>query len=364
MKTIKTLLCGCDDHEKKLVTQTAVGLEKPELKKWDNTTAGRAEMIRYLTDIARRKQARQNIFAYEASGAGFGLHDDLWEHGIICHVLAPTKMKKSSEDRKKKTDAKDALRILEALRSSYLAGNELPEIWVPDPQMRDDREVVRTRVDMGKRISKEKTRILSLLRKYSVRPPDRVGKRWSSKFYEWLRCLAAGEAPGLSPGARVSLTSKILQLHFLKEQEKHLDKAVKTLSETERYRESAEVLMSLEGVGILTAMIFLVELGDPKRFRNRRKVAAYFGLAPTSFESGEASDRKGRICRGGASRARRVICQAVWYQIGHTQSVKKEFKRMVKRNPKKKKKAVVALMRKLTIRMWHMVCEVQEEQAA
>ena len=45
---------------------------------------------------------------------------------------------------------------------------------------------------------------------------------------------------------------------------------------------------------------------------------------------------------------------------GRSQSVKKEFKRMVKRNPKKKKKAVVALMRKLTIRMWHMVEQTQK----
>ena len=79
MKSIKTLLCGCDDHEKKLVIQTAAGLENPELKKWDNTPAGREDMIRHLKDIARRKKAKQIVFAYEASGAGFGLYDELWK---------------------------------------------------------------------------------------------------------------------------------------------------------------------------------------------------------------------------------------------------------------------------------------------
>lgn len=364
MKTIKTLLCGCDDHEKTLVTQTAVGRDEPELKRWANTVEGRGEMIRYMEAMAKKKRAKQIVFAYEASGAGFGLHDELWENGIICHVLAPTKMKKSTEDKRKKTDAKDALRIMEALRSSYLAGNELPEVWVPDPQTRDDREVVRTRVDIGKQIGMGKTRVLSLLRKYSIRAPEHVGKRWSAKFYEWLRGLAEGKIAGLAPGARVALTTKLLHLEFLKGQQSLLDKAVKTLSETERHREPARALMSLHGVGILTAMIFLVELGDPDRFRNRRKVAAYFGMAPTSFESGEANDRKGHICRGGASRARRVICQAVWYRIAHDPSVKSEYNRMVKRNPNKKKKIVVALMRKLTIRMWHLVGQARKSDAA
>ncbi len=63
-------------------------------------------------------------------------------------------------------------------------------------------------------------------------------------------------------------------------------------------------LTSIIGVGTLTAMVFLTEMGDLNRFPNRRKLKAYVGLAPTSHESGEIKDRKGHIARRGSSRLR------------------------------------------------------------
>jgi transposase len=46
-------------------------------------------------------------------------------------------------------------------------------------------------------------------------------------------------------------------------------------------------------------MVFLTEIGDLNRFANRRQLAAYLGLAPAAFESGDRDDRKGRITRQG-----------------------------------------------------------------
>ena len=47
------------------------------------------------------------------------------------------------------------------------------------------------------------------------------------------------------------------------------------------------------GVGVLTALVFLTELGDLSRFTNRRQLAAYLGLVPSSYETGKTNDRKG-----------------------------------------------------------------------
>jgi len=104
----------------------------------------------------------------------------------------------------------------------------------------------------------------------------------------------------------------------------------------------------------LTAIVFLTELGDLSRFANRRQIAAYLGLAPSSNESGERSDRKGHITHQGSSRVRKVLCQATWARVRYHEEEKIIYERIKAKNPKKKKIAVVASMRRLAVRMWHL----------
>ncbi len=109
----------------------------------------------------------------------------------------------------------------------------------------------------------------------------------------------------------------------------------------------------LQGVGALTALVFLTEVGDPRRFHNRRQIAAYLGLIPASHESGSRSDCKGHITRQGPSRVRRVLCQATWTRTRFENADQAAYQRVVQRNPKHKKIAVVATMRRLAIQIWH-----------
>ena len=86
------------------------------------------------------------VIGYEASTHGFCLYDDCRDAGVECFILAPTKMRKSRKDQKKKTDEADAQLILETIKGHILAGNELPSIWIPDDKTRADRETVRARL--------------------------------------------------------------------------------------------------------------------------------------------------------------------------------------------------------------------------
>jgi hypothetical protein len=122
-------------------------------------------------------------------------------------------------------------------------------------------------------------------------------------------------------------------------------------------------LLELEGVGVLTAMVFLSEIGDVTRFKNRRQIAAYLGLAPTAHESGQANDRKGHITRQGSARLRAVLCQASWNRVRFEPREKEIYARIKAKNPKAKKKAVVAAMRRLGIRMWHTAMNARAEEA-
>jgi transposase len=77
------------------------------------------------------------------------------------------------------------------------------------------------------------------------------------------------------------------------------------------------------------------------------------GLAPRSFESGDASDRKGHITRQGSSRVRKMLCQATWSRARRDPDEQQAYGRIVAKNPKHKKIAVVASMRRLAVRLWH-----------
>ena len=149
-------------------------------------------------------------------------------------------------------------------------------------------------------------------------------------------------------------------MEFFEEQKKELEREVCELAETGRYGEPVRELVKFKGVGTLTAMVFLTEMGDLSRFSNRRQVASYLGLTPTSNESGDNSNRKGHISRQGPGRVRKVLCQATWAALGHDPEVRANYDRMVRRNPKRKNVATVAFMRRLGIRLWHRGLEAQQ----
>jgi transposase len=132
------------------------------------------------------------------------------------------------------------------------------------------------------------------------------------------------------------------------------------LAETPRYREPVRALVEICGVGVLTALVFLTELGELSRFQNRRQIGAYLGLVPSSNESGEIQERKGHITHQGSSRLRKVLCQAVWSRLRADDPTRAVSERLAHGEARRKKVAVVALMRRLAIVMWHIALAAQQ----
>ncbi len=345
------IMVACDLHDKTMVLKVARGREPAEKLTARNTAAGRIRLIEQLQERSRDAGGARVIFAYEASGQGFGLYDELTAAKIECHVLAPTKIARSTQQRQHKTDEKDADLILQVLRGHVLAGNPLPTVWIPDPQTRDDREVVRARLDAAEKGVMVKVQIQSLLKRNRLIRPAELKCAWTKKASGWLRMVTRDPAVGL--GTRTTLASLLRQWEFIQEEIEQLDDALASLAAAPRYCAAIHQLTQLQGVGLLTALVFLTEIGDVGRFANRRQIGAYLGLVPRSYESGEAGDRKGHITRQGPSRVRRALCQAVWARIRPSGSDHETYQRQVLRNPKHKKIAVVAAMRRLGVRMWH-----------
>jgi hypothetical protein len=99
-------------------------------------------------------------------------------------------------------------------------------------------------------------------------------------------------------------------------------------------------------------MVFLTELGDVARFANRRELAAYLGLAPSAYESGERNDRKGHITKQGSSRIRHVLCQAAWAAMRVSPEWRAKYDRIKRGSKSRGRVAVVAIMRQLGVTMW------------
>jgi transposase len=353
------ILVGCDLHDKSMLLKIGMDRGKPVVRSWGTGAASRRAMIADLKRRAEQAGARRIVFAYEACGFGFRLHDELTAAGIECHVLAPSKMKRSPKHRKRKTDERDAQAILDVVRSHVLAGVEMPSVWVPDVQTRDDRELVRLRLAVAEDGAAAQVRIRWLLKRNGVERAPAAA--WTKAYWQWLEGLAHGRLPS---GAGAALASLMRQVQWLTSERERLDKQVLALSQSRRHASAVAALCRHKGVGRLTAMVFLTELGDFRRFANRHQVGSFLGLVPGSFESGQRDDRKGHITHQGPARVRKVLCQAVWSRLRSLESERVAYDRIVRRNPNHKKIAVVARMRTLAVVLWHEGLAAQEGQAA
>lgn len=349
----KVTMIGCDVHDASLVLKVAVGQEAAVKKTFGGSEV--AEMIQWLQEFAQRHEAPRIVLVYEASSRGFGLYDQLRDAGIECHVLAPTHLPHTAHRRKNKTDDKDADMLLDEVRAYVLAGRKLPDVWVPDLSTRDDREAVRMRLQFGEQRTGVKNQIRQLAKRNSLAFPVWFTKsgEWSRRSLQWLREAAEGTSGCLAEGARTALLSLIDLYAALSCELKELDRAILKLARSPRYAQTFRKLKLMPGVGTLTAMVFLTELGELARFANRRQLAAYLGLAPSAYESGTHDDRKGHITRQGSARVRHVLCQAAWAAVRCCKESKATYEKIRRGTSKRTKIAIVALMRRLAIAMWH-----------
>jgi transposase len=352
-----SIFAGCDLHEQTLVIRIALGQGLSQRKIYSNNRAGQERLIADLKKQGRREGAAGIVFGYEASGQGFLLYDRMQAAGIECHVLAPTKMEASVKQKRNKNDDRDAERILKRLRAYKLAGEQLPSVWVPDLETRDDREVVRCREDLANKLSTVKVQLRCLLQRNGVEKPSKVGKPWTQSHRQWMEALTQDTLYGF--GMRTVLGNLLRQVLHLESEITQLDKAVEQVSQKPHRKAIIDALDKEIGVGRLTATAYVAEMGDFSRFRRGRQVGAYWGLSPSSNESGEIHDRKGHITRQGSPRIRKLLCQATWYRVKNLAPECAVYQRLVGRNPRKKKIAVVACMRRLSVRLWHIGLQAQ-----
>src|SRR5262249_15992973 len=113
---------------------------------------------------------------------------------------------------------------------------------------------------------------------------------------------------------------------------------------------AVQLSTSVPGVGVRTAEVSASHLHDGRCFRNADELSAYAGLVPRQYQSG-LCDRRGRITKRGPKLLRPALVQCAWCSLRYNRWALATWQRLVA-NGVSKKKAIIALARKLLIRCW------------
>jgi transposase len=198
------------------------------------------------------------------------------------------------------------------------------------------RQVVRRRRQLVRDRVRTQNRIKAELRFYGV-PLPAAKAAWSRQYVENLKRLKF-----ISRWMTESFKYLLEQYDFLTEQVNKQTRLLKKLAETEEYRERIRILTSIPCGGLIAAMEMLLELQDVARFRRAEQLAAYVGLTPSQYSSGERV-RMGRITRAGRSSLRSTLVEAAWRLIGKDRGMREKYERIRARAGAKR--AIVAVAR-------------------
>lgn len=278
--------------------------------------------------------------AYEAGPCGFWLYDRLMSEGIETIVVPPSLIPVESGNRVK-TDKRDSRKLARLLES-----NMLKRVHVLTEEERAQRELVRTRRQLIEHQCDVARQIKSKLLFYGIRSPF-IGSRWTKSYLAWLKGLIFEQEI-----LKKSFERLIELYEYLTVQIKEISKEVVGLSWSEKYLKRVELLRSVPGIGILSAMEILVELQEVGRFKSSRHLASYIGLTPSEYSTGQLI-RQGGITRCGNKRIRTALVESSWILIGKDPFMQMKYRRL--KNAKGGKRAIIAIARKLIIRLRRML---------
>jgi transposase len=282
--------------------------------------------------------------AYEAGFSGFWLEQQLRARGIDCIVVNAADVPQRDKDKRNKTDKVDSRRLAKGLRDGQVEG-----IYVPSRQQQEERTLLRTRDMLVRDQTRCKNRIKSMLYYYGIIITEsRVQSYWSKNYIKKLE-----EMDSLSEPAKTALILLIEELKVLKMLIGTMNLEIRRLSQSPRYSQSVELLRTVPGIGLLSAMTILTELMDIRRFRKYDQLNAYAGLMPMEHSSGERilktdiTVRRNRMLR-------HVLIESAWTAVGKDPALMQAYRSYIARGIKKNK-AVVKIARKLLSRTAHVL---------
>ncbi|MFC2090743.1 IS110 family transposase [Bacteroidota bacterium] len=300
-----------------------------------------------LSNYLKRNFPGGNYYAvYEAGFSGFEACRKLNSLGVQCSLIHPADVPTSHKEKLQKTDKADSRKLARMLR-----GNEFESIHIPDRKLEADRALVRQRFKILKDLGRYKNRIKSMLFQFGIDIPDMFTvaqtRYWPKAYVNWLKDLSLEQT-----SIKNTLDNYIRIGEFLREELLFINRQVRELSQSKDYKTNYDFLVSIPGVGLMTAITFLVQIGKIDRFPTLDELCNYVGLVPSMYGSGDKM-QTGKLINRGRKELKIMLIEASWIAVKHDPALMHKFDELSKRM--NKNKAIIRIAKKLLSRMRYVL---------
>jgi transposase len=243
-----------------------------------------------------------------------------------------------------KTDRIDAWALAELARRDLI-----PEIWLPGPEVRGERERARFRLHLVHKRTSLKNRVHAILFQHGLRAPvDDLFGAGGRRFLE--RCE-------LPEPWRSTVEASLYLIDVLDDQVAGIERELRRLGADHRY---LQLLMSAPGIGWVLGYTIAAEIGEIGRFASPAKLISYTGLCRRVRQSGEV-DRRGALSKDGPPYLRWALIEAAHNAIRWHQPYRELAERQRARLGRRRGGSVAAITiaRKLAEASWWMLTREQ-----
>jgi transposase len=286
-----------------------------------------------------------DLVVFEACGPSGWLHDLCQELGFRTLVCSTNEEAWQWKNVKRKTDKDDAFKLAQMANLK-----SLKPVHIPSPKMREYRTLVKHRKSLDQRINRLKNSIRSLFVNHGIQIDHGkrawcTGRKRINSFRKQINQCGAEEF------WKAQLDHDLSQLDFIAKQLNAVDAKLEELAKENPH---VQRLMTIPGVGRKTAEVLVAAIDDPHRFNNARAVSSYIGLVPKQYQSGK-TDRHGRITKRGSRLLRTMLVECAWVSLRYNAWAKEVYDRIHGGQKSRRKKAGIALARKLAVVAWAMM---------
>jgi transposase len=335
-----SIVMGLDQHRAQ-ITAEWVDTETGEVMRSRISPAHRAGVRRFC----ERFRGEELEVALEATTGWRFVADEFQRVGASVHLAEPAETAAMrGNKRRAKTDRADARHIRE-----LLAGGRLPESWIPPEHILDLRARVRLRHTLSHQRGEWQQRIQAVL--YHHGCPQR-GNLITTDGRAWLAEQV------LSAAAREQVAIALGVIDALEVQIGPLEKELRSFA---RRQAGCRALMSQFGVGELTAVTILAELGDARRFSSSRDAVRFAGLDITVHQSDQRR-APGHLSRQGPPALRWALFEASMSAARSCSPDYEYYSQAAERLGSNRARLSVA--RKILKRSFHLLRELDEEALA
>jgi len=310
--------------------------------------------VRFATSAANVNQLRlelspQDAVAMEATTNAFTVARLLKPSGARVLVSDQRKTRIIAEA-KIKTDKIDARVLSELLRVDYL-----PEVWLPDEQTEELRHLMSDRQSNVDRKTEVKNRIHAILHRRLLKGVNLFDSKEGDALLETLE----SEDSSLTVVERSRLKLSRQELHHLEQLVAENDRSIaRFIVADPALHHRLNRLLTIPGVSLVVGAGLLAAIGDVTRFKKAKLLPSYFGLVPSTYQSGSSEGYHGRITKQGRKQARWLLLEAAEHTVKAPGPLHAFYLRLKKKRNHNVAKTAVA--RKMAEIIWHLLSKDED----